>query len=118
MIDLSDGLSSDLGHILDESGGVGAVLDESAIPVHADAHAVAHRDGTTALDHALNDGEDFELCLVVAAEDAARLIASPPAPARLYQLGTITQAPGLRLRGLDGDERPIQPRGFDHFHTV
>ena len=101
LIDISDGLSSDLGHILTESGGLGAVLDESAIPIHPDAHEMSQRDGTPALDHALNDGEDFELCLVVSADDAARLLAAPPAPAKLYRVGTVTELPGLRLRGPD-----------------
>ena len=118
LIDISDGLSSDLGHILTESGGLGAVLDESAIPVHPDAHNMSHRDGTPALDHALNDGEDFELCMVVSANDAARLIANPPAPARLFRVGTVTDVGGLRLRGPDGQERTIAPMGFDHFRTV
>ena len=45
LIDISDGLSSDLGHILAESGGLGAVLDAAAIPIHADAHEMSRRDG-------------------------------------------------------------------------
>ena len=118
LIDISDGLSSDLGHILKESGGLGAILDEAAIPIHSDAHEMSKRDGTPALDHALNDGEDFELCLVVSADDAARLLASPPAPAQLYRIGTVTELPGLLLRGPDGRERPIEPMGFDHFRPV
>jgi thiamine-monophosphate kinase len=116
MIDLSDGLSSDLGHILDESGGLGAILDASAIPIHADAAAMSLRDGVPALDHALNDGEDFELCLTLSPEDAARLLAAPPAPTRLYRVGEITDGPGLRLRTAEGT-RLIEPRGFDHLRS-
>jgi thiamine-monophosphate kinase len=117
MIDLSDGLSSDLGHILTESGGLGAVLDADAIPIHADAEGLSRRDGSPALDHALHDGEDFELCLAVAPEDAARLLAAPPAPAVLYRVGAVTEAPGLSLRTSDGRLQPIEPRGFDHLRT-
>jgi len=118
LIDISDGLSSDLGHILAESGGLGAVLDAAAIPIHPDAHEMSRHDETTALDHALNDGEDFELCVVVADDDAARLLAAPPAPAMLRRVGIVTEVPGLRLRSLDGRERPIEPMGFDHFRTA
>jgi thiamine-monophosphate kinase len=118
MIDLSDGLSSDLGHVLAESGGLGAELDESKIPMHHDALEMSRIDETSALDHALNDGEDFELCLVVSADDAARLLADPPAPAKLFRVGTVTEISGLRLRGLDGHERPIARMGFDHFRTI
>jgi thiamine-monophosphate kinase len=117
MIDLSDGLSSDLGHILAESGGLGAILDEAAIPIHRDAIDLSCRDSVSALDHALNDGEDFELCLAVAPEDAARLLADPPAPVRLYRVGEVTAAPGLFLRTAEGRLTQVEPRGFDHFRS-
>jgi len=115
LIDISDGLSSDLSHILAESGGLGAVLDATAIPIHPDAHEMSRRDQSSPLDHALNDGEDFELCLVVAADQATRLMAAPPAPALLYRIGQVTGTPGLRLSMPNGQLVPILPRGFDHF---
>jgi len=118
LIDISDGLSSDLGHILAESGGLGAVLDAAAIPIHPDAHAMSRRDQAPALEHALNDGEDFELCLVVPAEDATRLLATPPAPAMLYRVGVVTDSPGLRIQMPDGTLVPIEPLGFDHFRSA
>jgi thiamine-monophosphate kinase len=118
LIDISDGISSDLSHILKESGSLGAILDQVGIPIHSDAHEMSKRDGKPALDHALNDGEDFELCVVVAADDAARLLVAPPTPAQLFRIGTVTERPGLLLRGPDGHERPIEPMGFDHFRVV
>jgi thiamine-monophosphate kinase len=115
MIDISDGLSSDLSHILVESGGLGAVLDEIAIPIHADAHEVSRIDGVSPLEHALHDGEDFELCVVMPASDAARLATDPGAPVKLFRIGEITAAPGIKLRKAGGVLEPISPRGFDHF---
>jgi thiamine-monophosphate kinase len=117
MIDLSDGLSSDLGHILAESGGLGAVLDAVAIPIHPDAHEQTRRDGLSALEHALHDGEDFELCLTVAPEDAERLLAGHPAPSALYRIGEVTETPGVFLRSPDGHATPVEPRGFDHLRV-
>jgi thiamine-monophosphate kinase len=116
-IDLSDGLSSDLGHILEESGGLGATLVAGAIPIHDDARLMSRCDGISPLEHALNDGEDFELCVVTAAEDAARLLADPPTPVRLFKVGEITSEPGLRLRDDHGRIAPISAGGFDHFRA-
>jgi thiamine-monophosphate kinase len=118
MIDISDGLSSDLSHILNESGGLGAVLDAAAIPIHPDAWEISRRDGVPALDHALSDGEDFELCLVVPAGEAIRLAASPPLPASLYRIGEITDVKGMWLRDHDGRLRAIESRGFDHLRPT
>ena len=114
MIDLSDGLSSDLSHILNASGNLGATLDPASIPIHPDASIESQRDGRSPLDHALNDGEDFELCFTVAPEDAERLTAGMAAGLRLQPVGVVEREPGLRLR--EGDRLvPILPGGFDHF---
>ncbi|MDG3004182.1 thiamine-phosphate kinase [Paludisphaera mucosa] len=115
MIDLSDGLSSDLGHILDESGGLGAVLDADAIPIHPDAIDMAREDGVPALRHALDDGEDFELCFTVPADAAEAIVNGPPDGVVLHRIGTIVATPGVRLRGSDGRITAVEPRGFDHF---
>jgi thiamine-monophosphate kinase len=117
MIDLSDGLASDLGHILDESGGLGAVLDSAAIPVHSDAHAASRADGRSPLDHALNDGEDFELCLVVDPEAAEILTTSPATSALVSRIGNVLDRPGLWLRSAGGGTSPLERRGFDHFRA-
>jgi len=110
MIDLSDGLSSDLGHILDAGGGLGAILDADAIPVHPDVTA----DGRSAIDHALDDGEDFELCLCLDPSDATALLDSPPAGVWLHRVGTVDGGPGLRLRDGGGRVVPRAAGGFDH----
>jgi thiamine-monophosphate kinase len=114
MIDLSDGLSSDLGHILQESGGLGASLVAGSIPIHDDAQAASTLDGRGPLDHALNDGEDFELCLTLAPLDAERLLADPPPGVNLFRVGTIGGEPGLRLLLDDGTLIPLTAGGFDH----
>lgn len=114
LIDLSDGLASDLGHILEQSGGLGATIDADAVPIHPDAQTLADRSGRSPLEHALSDGEDFELCLAVAPEVAEDLLASPPPGIRLHRVGTIDPEPGLRLRRPNSLIEPVVLKGFDH----
>ena len=114
LIDLSDGLASDLGHILAESGGLGAEIDTAALPIHPDAVAAAAADGRTPLDHALGDGEDFELCLTIAPDDWARLANQPVVGVTLTRVGTISATPGIRLRWPDGSTEHMTGKGFDH----
>jgi thiamine-monophosphate kinase len=114
MIDISDGLSSDLVHILDESGRLGAVLEADQIPIHKDAIELGFCDGVAPIKHALHDGEDFELCVICSPDDARNLMNSPPEGCALFRIGMITPRPGLRLKTPDGRIENIQVRGFDH----
>ncbi len=94
MIDLSDGLASDLKHILEASGGLGAVLDADAIPIHDDARAQSLHDGRSPLEHALRDGEDFELCFTVAPDAAKGLETQALPDVSVSRVGTVQAATG------------------------
>lgn len=117
MIDISDGLTADLGHILEESGGLGAILDADSIPIHADAIFESARDGRTPLEHALGDGEDFELCFTVDPADSERLRSESIGGFKPIPIGVIRPEPGIALRSADGSIRDITPKGFDHFEA-
>ncbi|MFO8011852.1 MAG: thiamine-phosphate kinase [Phycisphaerae bacterium] len=115
MIDLSDGLSTDLDHILRESG-AGAEVDAAAVPVSPDAERLAARDGRSPLAHALSDGEDFELLLAVAAEDAAHLARERPlGDLPLTAVGRVVEGEGAVLVEADGTRRPLEASGYEHF---
>jgi len=107
MIDISDGLGADLGHILEESG-VGAVLDADALPIHPDAVELAKQSGRTPLEHALNDGEDFELIFTAPASESAGIAASGLA----FEIGEITVAGYMLQR--EGRREPFVPNGWQH----
>ena len=115
-IDVSDGLSLDLSRIAAESG-CGAALALDRVPVAPAAYELARQkaDGRTPLDHALSDGEDFELILAVAPDDAARLLSEQPvAPLQLTDIGEFIAEPGLWQTTADGSREPLPPRGWEH----
>jgi thiamine-monophosphate kinase len=103
-LDLSDGLSTDLAHLCQESG-VAAEVNATLLPIHPGA----------TLDQALNGGEDYEL--LFAASPSARLpraIAGVP----ITKIGRIvparTSRPQITLITGQG-KRPLEPHGWEHF---
>ncbi len=72
MIDLSDGLARDLGHICRASN-VAATIEVDQVPVSPAAHVQVRRDGRLLWKCALGDGEDYELCFTLSPHDAAKL---------------------------------------------
>jgi thiamine-monophosphate kinase len=118
MIDVSDGLASDVRHLLDP-GRLGADLLTSAIPISraAQRQARAESSAKPPLLAALTDGEDFELLFTVASGDAVSLLDAwkkrfPDLP--LACIGKITAEPGVRLRDKDG-LKPMPLHGYVHF---
>ncbi|HEV7298908.1 MAG TPA: thiamine-phosphate kinase [Tepidisphaeraceae bacterium] len=102
MIDISDGLSRDLGHLCAQSR-CGAVVDAAAVPVHDDVRSLTFSDRSP-LEHALHDGEDHEL-----------LFTSPDSvpPELAIRIGQVTEGRERVLQ--DGDLlRPLETRGWEH----
>jgi thiamine-monophosphate kinase len=117
MLDVSDGLASDLRHLCVASD-VGAELEESLIPVDAAALAIAGRYGREPLTLALQGGEDYELLCAVAPERQDETLAALRAvgctPAIIGRL--TTPDVGVTLRRVDGTLEPLPIRGWDHLH--
>ncbi len=118
LIDLSDGLASDLRHLL-EPAGLGAELLKTAIPISRVAKLQARGESSAKppLLAALTDGEDFELLFTVASRDAVPLLDAwkkqfPELP--LSCIGKITPEPGVRLRDKDS-VMPMPAHGYVHF---
>jgi thiamine-monophosphate kinase len=105
MIDVSDGLSTDLAHICEESG-VGAEIEAAAIP----RARVGRPAETVALDLALHGGEDYELLFT-----SARRIPASIAGVRVTRIGRIEPGRGMVLIMKDGRARGLVAQGWEHF---
>lgn len=111
-IDVSDGLSADLHHILAASG-VGACLERTAIPVSATLAAAADPDR---VQHwILEGGDDYELLFTapVALRGAIEPLNEQSVP--ISRIGSIEAATGLRVRERDGTIVAYRPGGYEHF---
>jgi thiamine-monophosphate kinase len=110
LIDVSDGLAADVNHLCEESH-CGAVLRAESLPVSADARQL--NDQVPPLEHALADGEDFELVFAVTPEEGRRLVEEQPVTGiTLVFIGECVEE-GLWLEE-EGQRRPLEPRGYVH----
>ncbi|MCX5700070.1 MAG: thiamine-phosphate kinase [Candidatus Omnitrophica bacterium] len=104
MIDISDGLSQDLAHILKQSK-VGAIIYEDLIPMD---------EKSTSLSDALNSGEDFELLFTMSRKIAKRLLKRNLV--NFKPIGEIVgEKYGFTLINKDGKPIKISPKGYRHF---
>jgi thiamine-monophosphate kinase len=111
LIDISDGLAGDVWHLCEESG-CGAVLRAEAIPISAAARQVGG--DISALEHALGDGEDFELVFAVSPEQGRELVQTQPVPGiTLYHVGECIDDRQLYLEE-NGQRRTLPALGYAH----
>ena len=108
MIDISDGLSSDLNRICRQSN-VGAVINTEQIPISDEAKKSAHP-----LTSALNDGEDFELLFTLSESNCAKLLEQWNGSLPITCIGTITDTKKMQLKTPDGRVSDLQAAGYDH----
>jgi thiamine-monophosphate kinase len=115
-IDVSDGLSSDLGHILEQSG-VGARIRAEALPISENLHRYCHRFEKSPLEFALTGGEDYVLMVTAAPERAStiRRAFHSAFDRPLYAIGEITDSGTMELVGPGAVITPVVPSGWDHF---
>ena len=111
MMDVSDGLSSELMHICSQSG-AGCCIYEDKLPIDFQAAALAEEMNLNIVTCALNGGEDYELLFTCSLDDYEKLIPVED----LYIIGHITkQEYGCNLIGRNGEELPLKAQGWNAF---
>ncbi|HUW20821.1 MAG TPA: thiamine-phosphate kinase [Sedimentisphaerales bacterium] len=108
MIDISDGLSTDLNRICRQSK-VGALVEAELIPISDPA-----RQSGNPLVSALNDGEDFELLFTLSEGEFQKLLRRWDGSTTITRIGTITDTAKMQIRMADGRISDLQPGGYDH----
>ena len=107
MIDISDGISSDLGHICRQSG-VGATIYADKLPIDEELSNYFHSDDS--LEMALDGGEDFELLFTVNEKNISALESLP-----VTRIGEITANIGTIELIRNGTAEILEPKGYQHF---
>ncbi|MBN2312317.1 MAG: thiamine-monophosphate kinase [Sedimentisphaerales bacterium] len=108
MMDISDGLSSDLKRIC-EASDVGAIIDAEQIPISEQALR-----NDKPLSSALNDGEDFELLFTLSQNDCHELLESWTESIPITAVGEITDVKEIKIKMPDGRIRDLPVGGYDH----
>jgi thiamine-monophosphate kinase len=116
MIDLSDGLASDLARLCGASG-VGAELWADRLPISPAARAASEHDGRAPWVHAVADGEDYELCFALPTAGAGPSLPGEIEGVPITAVGQVTAAgngPRLTLRRPDGQVEALSESGWEH----
>lgn len=115
-IDTSDGLSSDLDHIVQESR-VGAVIYSDKIPLSESLLTFCSRFDFDPIEYALSGGEDYTLLCTIAPENAEDTAAKFQTEFKrpLFRIGEINDTNRLEIVHPDGSTKPITPTGWNHF---
>ena len=111
MIDISDGLSTDLNRICRQSG-VGALVEAASIPISPAAQE--ERDPLAA---ALNEGEDFELLFTLPTEAWEQLRALWDRSVPITRIGSITETLGMQIVMPGGQCVELRPAGYEHLRS-
>ena len=115
-IDISDGLSADLGHLCGASG-IGAIIELEDLPISDALRSWRANDPQGVHDWALRGGEDYVLLFTAPADPAKEALMRrnfAEIGASFWRVGTATSETQLRSRRA-GQIRPLEPRGYDHF---
>ena len=115
-IDISDGLTGDLQHIVDQSS-VGATIDVALIPRSAFlARVMAGNERDLGLACLLAGGDDYELCFTAPPSARHQIAAiAREVGVSLARIGTVTAGADLIVRDEEGVALKMLPRSFDHF---
>lgn len=113
MIDVSDGLASEIFHICKQSG-VGAIIEENHVRIHPEAEQMALKFKLDPITCALSGGEDYELLFTISPDDIEKVRFLPD----IAIIGEITKASeGIKLHTKGGNIHDIKAQGWQHFEN-
>ena len=115
-LDISDGLASDLQHILEASASpaLGAHIEADALPLSETFRRCVPVAEQLAL--ALSGGDDYELCVTVPrTTEIAAIAALKGLGVRFTRIGYIDHGAGIRIKTMSGQQHPLSLKGYNHF---
>jgi len=116
MIDISDGLVGDLGHICEESN-VGAEITRNKLPLSEHMRDLINTQGWDIYEMITGESDDYELIITCAPDNKERLgsVIAEISDVPVTEIGNITAPDGIKIITPDGVRHPVRPVGWDHF---
>jgi thiamine-monophosphate kinase len=113
MMDVSDGISSEVLHLCNQSG-IGCRVYEDKIPISEDSRKAAYKFGLDPTICALNGGEDYELIFTIRQEDHDKIVLNEEISVIGYM---TTLEEGCKLISRGGNDYPLTAQGWNAFQT-